>query len=75
MDVSGKASKAEHIEILDARQVAAKLGTTVKSLHNGTMRGLIPSGRRVPGLGLRWRVDEIDDWLAQKLPRRDLPCA
>lgn len=77
--MSGKSAKAKqaaaHVEPMDSEQLATLLCTTRDSLYKAIQRGHVPPGTRVPGLGLRWRRDEIDAWLAKVLPRRDLPCA
>lgn len=56
---------------MSSAQLAARLQTTRESLYKAIARGKVPAGRWVDGLGLRWRVDEIDAWLAKKLPKRD----
>jgi len=59
----------DHFEIMDSAQLAARLQMPRRSLYNAIARGFVPAGRKIPGLGLRWRVDEIDAWLAQQFSK------
>jgi predicted DNA-binding transcriptional regulator AlpA len=59
----GESRKA--IELLTIEQLAALLGTTRKSLYVSHSRGLIPCGIRLPGVGLRWRREDVEQWIVE----------
>jgi excisionase family DNA binding protein len=48
---------------LDARQIAARIGVSERTVRGWTARGIIPHVR-LPGRLVRYRVDEIDAWVA-----------
>ncbi len=62
--------------LLDSAQFAALLwpsDTTPvaqRKLHKAVCRGHVPRGARLPGLGLRWRRDEVDAWIARQFRDR-----
>lgn len=59
--------KKDPIELLDAEGVAGILGSTRKGVYVAAQRGLIPRGTRLPGVGLRWRRDALEAWIASKM--------
>jgi predicted DNA-binding transcriptional regulator AlpA len=52
-------------ELLTAEQLAELLGTTRKSVYVSNSRGLLPRAIRLPGVGLRWRRQDVDAWIAE----------
>ena len=48
--------------LLSAKQVAALLGTRQNTVYELASSGRLPSFR-IPGVGRRFRRDEIEDWL------------
>ena len=48
---------------LTAGQVASRLGVSERTVRSWTARGIIPCVR-LPGRLVRYRVDEIDAWVA-----------
>jgi excisionase family DNA binding protein len=57
-------SQAELGSVLTLSQLAAQLGVTVQTLYDLRSQGRGPRGFRV-GRELRFRVREVDAWLAQ----------
>jgi excisionase family DNA binding protein len=57
-------SKAELGSVFTLSQLAAELGVTVQTLYDLRSQGRGPRGFRV-GRELRFRVSEVDAWLAQ----------
>lgn len=55
-------------DLLTTRALADLLGTTPVQVRNMRARGQLPPALKVPGLGLRWRRQHIEAWLA-KQPR------
>jgi excisionase family DNA binding protein len=49
--------------LLTARQVADRLGVSAETVLRWTRRGELP-GFRLPGGALRFREDDLDQWLA-----------
>lgn len=49
--------------LLRVNDVAAMLGTSAGQVRNLIARGQIVAPLKVPGLGLRWRVEAINAWL------------
>jgi excisionase family DNA binding protein len=49
--------------LLTARQVADRLGVSAETVLRWTRRGDLP-GFRLPGGALRFREDDLDQWLA-----------
>jgi excisionase family DNA binding protein len=48
--------------LLTARQVADRLGVSAETVLRWTRRGDLP-GFRLPGGALRFREDDLDEWL------------
>lgn len=48
---------------LDASAVAGRIGVSERTVRGWTAAGLIPH-TRLPGRLVRYRVDEVDAWLA-----------
>lgn len=42
------------------------LRSTPGSVRKARARGLIPQGAQIPGLGLRWRRIEVQEWLERR---------
>jgi excisionase family DNA binding protein len=51
--------------LLTAREVADRLGVTAETILRWTRRGELPAFR-LPGGAIRFREDELDEWLAQR---------
>jgi excisionase family DNA binding protein len=51
--------------LLTARQVADRLGVSAETVLRWTRRGELP-GFRLPGGALRFREDELEDWLGRR---------
>jgi excisionase family DNA binding protein len=49
-------------QLLTARQVAEQFGVSAETVLRWTRRGELP-GFRLPGGALRFREDELDEWL------------
>lgn len=52
--------------LLTIDDVAERLGTTVKQARNMRQRGQLPPPANVPGVPLRWRVDDIEAFIARR---------
>lgn len=51
--------------LLTARQVAELLGVSTETVLRWTRRGVLP-GIRLPSGALRFRVEAIEQWLAER---------
>lgn len=51
------------LQLMTAAEVAALMSTTRRSLLNAVSRKRFLAGARIPGLGLRWRRGELQQWL------------
>jgi excisionase family DNA binding protein len=58
--------------LLTARQVAEELGVTPRTVLRWTRAGALP-GYRIGGRALRFRADEIADWIVERRTREDAP--
>lgn len=59
--------------LLTAREVADRLGVHPETVLRWTRRGELPA-RRLPGGAIRYREDELDEWLDERAtPTRSLP--
>jgi excisionase family DNA binding protein len=54
--------------LMTARQVAELLGVSAETILRWSRRGELPA-IRLPGGGLRFREDELEDWLATRARR------
>ncbi len=52
--------------LMTSAEVAALVRTSIAQLHNAVARGQMIAGRRIPGLGHRWRRADLLAWLAAK---------
>ena len=51
--------------LLSVEDLAALLGTTANQVRNARRRGQLPPAMRLPGVGLRWRLEDVERWIAQ----------
>jgi excisionase family DNA binding protein len=64
-----KAEQApKRVELLTSAQMADRLGISMRQLYSAHSRGQLPAGRRIPGVGLRWRASDVDAWIERSLP-------
>ena len=52
--------------LLTIEDVAARIGTTTKQARNMRQRGQLPPSANVPGVSLRWRVADIEAFIARQ---------
>ena len=51
-------------KLYSVEDLAGLLGTSTAQVRNARRRGQLPAALRVPGVGLRWRAEDIERWLA-----------
>lgn len=51
--------------LLSVEDLAALLGTSHNQVRNARRRGQLPPAMRLPGVGLRWRLEDVERWIAQ----------
>lgn len=54
------------LELIDAKRLAAILGTTAGAVMKAKQRGHLPRSAKIPGVGVRWRLTEIEAWLVKR---------
>lgn len=52
-------------KLLKSKELAALLGTTEAQISNARRRGQLPPAVRLPGVGLRWRLADVERWIAE----------
>ncbi len=57
--------------LLNVRSLARCLAVSVRSAHRMNREGLIPAPLRI-GCTVRWREDEINQWMKAGAPVRDV---
>ena len=62
-------TKTESIQLLNAKQFAAKLGLSKRSIHRMNSCHVIPKPLRIAG-SIRWIEAEIDAWILAGCPDR-----
>jgi len=55
------------LDLLDRVAVAARLGKSVKQISNMQARGQIPAPIAIPGIGVRWSRQGLEQWLASAI--------
>jgi excisionase family DNA binding protein len=56
-------ARTSGVGLLRIAEVAAMLGTSDSQVRNMVARGQLVKPLKVPGLGLRWRVEAVRAWL------------
>lgn len=56
------------VELLNSAQMAERLGISMRQVYSAHSRRQLPAGKRIPGVGLRWRASDVDAWLERSLP-------
>lgn len=57
--------------LCDARELSQLLKLSLRTIRMMDQSGLLPEPLRLSRNAIRWRVDEIRDWLAAGGPRRE----
>ena len=57
-------------QLLTAREVAGLLGVSAETVLRWTRRGEVPA-LRLPGGAIRYREDDLDEWLRSRYVYRD----
>lgn len=52
-------------KLLKVEDLAALLGTTPNQIRNARRRGQLLPAMSIPGLGLRWRLADVERWIAE----------